>query len=86
MIRVTLLCVLLAGCAAAKPVTVTRIKLVQPQIPAALLICPAAPAVPAATRQSQVASYIAELWQAHSVCYDHLAAVNRTLNAQSVIR
>ncbi|MCU4159382.1 hypothetical protein AiwAL_04595 [Acidiphilium sp. AL] len=76
------LCVLLAGCAA-KPVAITKIRLVQPQIPQPLLICPNAPAVPAATRQSQVAAYIAELWRAHAVCYDHLAAVRRTLRPKT---
>lgn len=86
MIRMGLLCLLLAGCTATKPATVTRIELVRPEIPTALLSCPAAPAVPAASRQSQVAAYIAVLWQAHAVCYEHLAAVGRTLAAPLVTR
>ncbi|MHB1303016.1 MAG: hypothetical protein ACYCZB_06015 [Acidiphilium sp.] len=86
MIRMGLLCLLLAGCAAPKPATVTRIELVRPEIPTALLSCPEAPVVPMASRQSQVAAYVAELWQAHAVCYDHLAAVGRTLGAEPVTR
>lgn len=78
MKRIGLLCCLLAGCAA-KPVTITKIKLVEPHIPSALLICPANPIVPVATKQSQVADYIAQLWRAHAICYDHLAAVRGTL-------
>lgn len=70
---------LLAGCGASPPRVVTRIRLVQPQIPPALLVCPAAPVVPLATSQSQVAAYVAELWRAHQVCHAHLAAVARTL-------
>lgn len=83
MNRAIVACVLLAGCAA-KPVTITKIKLVQPPIPPTLLVCPRAPVVPAASRQSQVASYIAELWRAHAVCYDHLAAVRLTLRPKPV--
>ncbi|MDD2877993.1 MAG: hypothetical protein PHT60_13660 [Acidiphilium sp.] len=79
MIRAGLVCCLLAGCAGAKPLTVTKIKLVQPRIPAALLTCPASPAVPVAAKQSQVAVYIVDLWRAHAICYEHLAAVRQTL-------
>ena len=85
MSRMIILCVLLAGCAG-KPVTITKIKLVQPRIPQTLLACPTAPVVPAASRQSQVAAYIAELWRAHAVCYDHLAVVRQTLQPKPVNR
>lgn len=78
MKRISLVCCLLAGCTA-KPVTITKIKLVQPHIPGALLICPGDPVVPVATRQSQVADYIVQLWRAHAICYDHLKAVRGTL-------
>lgn len=71
----------LGGCGSQAPQVVTRIRLVEPRIPPALLVCPAAPVVPAATRQSQVASYVAELWRAHQVCRDHLVAVAHTLRA-----
>lgn len=81
MTRLGLVCMLLAGCSVAKPVTITKIKLVQPNIPAPLLTCPFSPVVPAATKQSQVADYIAALWRAHAICYDHLAAVRQTLQA-----
>jgi hypothetical protein len=86
MIRIVLVCCLLAGCAAAQPITITKIKLVQPVIPVALLTCPASPAVPAAAQQSQVAEYIAILWRAHAICFDHLAAVRQTLALPVVTR
>lgn len=78
MIRAAIVCMILSGCAA-KPAPVTSIRLVRPQIPRALLTCPGAPDVPAAVRQSQVAAYVAELWRAHAVCYDHLAAVRQAV-------
>jgi hypothetical protein len=86
MIRLSLACCLLAGCAAGKPITITKIQLVQPVIPAALLTCPGNPEVPVATQQSQVAEYIAALWRAHAICHDHLVAVRQTLAAPVVTR
>lgn len=79
MIRLILMCCLITGCTVGKPVTITKIKLVQPVIPTTLLTCPGSPVVPVATRQSQVAEYIAALWRAHAICFDHLAAVRQTL-------
>lgn len=79
MIRTTLIVLLLAGCAASKPVIVTKIKLVEPQIPPALLTCPNAPAVPAATSQAVVANYIVALWKAGTLCRDHLAAIRHMI-------
>lgn len=78
MIRAAIVCMVLSGCAA-KPTPITSIRLVRPQIPPALLTCPGAPAVPLATRQSEVAVYVAELWRAHAICYDHLAAVRQAV-------
>lgn len=74
---------LLGGCGAKPAHVVTRIQLVEPRIPPMLLSCPAAPAVPAApsARQSQVATYVAQLWRAHQICHDHLAAVARAIQA-----
>ncbi|MDD2860222.1 MAG: hypothetical protein PHI71_04010 [Acidiphilium sp.] len=86
MMRAIVICALLAGCAAPPPVTITKIKLVQPDIPAALLDCPGDPVVPVAARQSQVAAYIAQLWEAHAICANHLGAVRRTLQATASTR
>ncbi len=66
---------LLAGCAASPPQVVTRIRVVTPLVPPALLSCPAAPAVPVVQRQSAVATYVAQLWEAGEICRNHLAAV-----------
>lgn len=80
--RIVLLPVLLlGGCGAGAPRVATRIEVVQPRVPPSLLVCPPAPAVPAATRQSEVAGYVAELWRAHEVCHEHLGAVAQTLRA-----
>jgi len=84
MIRVSVLCCLLAGCAAVPPVTITKLKMVQPNIPDALLTCPSSPAVPVAIQQSQVADYVAVLWRAHAICYDHLTAVRHALQQPTV--
>lgn len=72
---------LLAGCGASPPRVITKIEMVRPRIPPALLACPTAPVVPKATRQSQVATYVAELWQAHEVCHAHLVTIAHTLKA-----
>ncbi len=66
---------LLAGCAAPPPRVVTRIRVVTPLVPPSLLSCPPAPSVPVARRQSTVATYVAELWEAGEICRNHLAAV-----------
>jgi hypothetical protein len=79
MIRAMLMVLLLAGCAAPKPITVTKIKLVEPQIPPTLLTCPNAPVVPAATSQAVVANYIVALWKAGALCRNHLAAIQHML-------
>jgi hypothetical protein len=86
MIRIITMCMLLAGCAAPAPVTITKIKLVQPDIPSALLTCPGDPVVPVVARQSQVAAYVAQLWEAHAVCANHLGAVRQTLQASAATR
>ena len=72
---------LLAGCTPPPPV-VTRIRVVEPRIPPSLLACPPAPAVPLVQRQSQVATYVAELWEAGEICRNHLAAVAEALRPQ----
>ncbi|MGC8526451.1 hypothetical protein [Acidiphilium sp.] len=76
--------VLLAGCAAPSPQVVTRIRVVEPRIPPSLLACPPAPAVPLVQRQSQVATYVAELWEAGEICRNHLAAVAGALRPHPV--
>ncbi|BAJ82203.1 MULTISPECIES: YajG family lipoprotein [Acidiphilium] len=76
--------VLLAGCAAPPPQVVTRIRVVEPRIPPSLLACPPAPAVPLVQRQSQVATYVAELWEAGEICRNHLAAVAGALRPHPV--
>ncbi|EGO95898.1 hypothetical protein APM_1275 [Acidiphilium sp. PM] len=76
--------VLLAGCAAPPPQVVTRIRVVEPRIPPSLLACPPAPAVPLVQRQSQVANYVAELWEAGEICRNHLAAVAGALRPHPV--
>jgi hypothetical protein len=86
MIRLILMCCLVTGCTAGKPVTITKIKLVQPVIPTALLTCPGSPIVPVATLQSQVAEYVAALWRAHAICFDHLTAVRETLQVPATTR
>jgi uncharacterized lipoprotein YajG len=75
---------LLAGCAAPPQQVVTRIRVVEPRIPPSLLACPPAPAVPLVQRQSQVATYVAELWEAGEVCRNHLAAVADALRPHPV--
>ena len=79
MIRTMLIALLLAGCAAPKPVTITKIQLVEPKVPPGLLTCPNSPIVPAATSQAVVANYIVALWKAGSICRDHLAAIQHML-------
>ena len=74
---------LLAGCTPPPPV-VTRIRVVEPRIPPSLLACPPAPAVPLVQRQSQVATYVAELWEAGEICRNHLAAVAGALRPHPV--
>ena len=76
--------VLLAGCAARPPQVVTRFRVVEPRIPPSLLACPPAPAVPLVQRQSQVATYVAELWEAGEICRNHLAAVADALRPHPV--
>lgn len=78
----TVLCALLmlGGCAAQPPKVVTRIKIVRPRIPAALLTCPPAPAVPASHAPAAVARYVVSLWEAHGLCHDRLDEVRRTLD------
>jgi hypothetical protein len=78
------LVLLSAGCAAPKPITMTRIQLVSPNIPQVLLTCPASPVIPAATSQAVVAQYIVALWQAGMVCRDHLDAIRKALAKQPV--
>lgn len=80
--RKTFLCALLVlgGCAAKPPQVVTRIKIVRPTIPAALLSCPPAPPVPASQAPSAVARYVVSLWEAHGICHDHLDEVKHTLD------
>ncbi len=73
MIRSLGLLLLLGACAA--PAPITRIVTLTPQIPAALLNCAPAPDVPETTKQSVVAQYIVDLWQAGQDCRDHLYSV-----------
>jgi len=69
--------VLLAGCAAAPPVT--RIVTVRQHVPPALLSCAVDPPVPAGRMQSDAANYIVELWAAGGDCRAHLGAVAKAL-------
>ena len=81
MTRVMLVALLvLGGCAAKPPQVVTKVKIVRPTIPAALLSCPPAPPVPASKAPSAVARYVVSLWEAHGVCHDHLDEVKHTLD------
>ena len=77
------LILLFAGCTTSKPVTVTKIQLVSPQIPAALLSCPPSPAIPAVTSQAVVARYIVALWRAGMVCRNHLDAIKKSISTPS---
>ena len=65
---------------ACTPQVVTKVQYVGPDVPTALLTCSPAPVVPDATKQSEVAQYIANLWAAHRDCYDKLGAVAQALS------
>ncbi len=69
--------ILFVGCAAEPPVT--RIVTVTPQIPAPLLHCAPAPAVPVTNSQAVVAQYIVSLWQAGQDCRAHVNAIKAAL-------
>lgn len=75
-----LVLLVLGGCAAQPPSVVTRIKIVRPRIPAVLLTCPPAPAVPTSHAPAAVARYVVNLWEAHGICHDRLDAVRETLD------
>jgi hypothetical protein len=75
--RLLLPVVLLAGCATPPPLT--RIVTITPEIPPGLLNCAAAPVVPEATTQAQVADYIVALWLAGQDCRAHVNAVRTVL-------
>jgi hypothetical protein len=68
---------LVAGCGTAPPAT--RIVTITPEIPPGLLNCAAAPDVPEATTQGQVADYIVALWQAGQDCRAHVNAMRAVL-------
>jgi hypothetical protein len=71
---------LLAGCATAPPPTlVTRIVTLSPNVPAGLLKCQPAPAVPVTVSQAVVAKYIVALWQAGQDCRAHVSAIGQAL-------
>jgi hypothetical protein len=72
------LVVLLGGCAA-KPQVITRVQLVQPDVPVSLLDCAPPPSVPAISNQASVARYIVALWQDDLQCHAHLDAVRQVL-------
>jgi hypothetical protein len=75
--RHLLFLLLLAGCATPPPpALVTRIVTITPSIPAGLLTCAPAPAVPLATSQAAVAKYIVALWQAGQDCRVHIMAIS----------
>jgi hypothetical protein len=80
--RVTLICLFLAACAAPPPVT--RIVTVSPQIPETLLHCAAAPDVPVTTSQAIVARYIVALWEAGEDCRGHVAAIDQALGKNQI--
>jgi hypothetical protein len=65
------------GCAGSSqrlpPLVEIRVERIE--VPDALLTCAPSPDVPLATRQRDVAAYIAELWEAGQDCRDKLAAV-----------
>jgi hypothetical protein len=73
---------LLASCAAPAPQVITKLQIETPTVPAQLLTCSPAPAVPpsAGLTQSAVAVYVAQLWDAHLDCSDKLAAVKQALS------
>jgi len=75
--KAVLLCLLLAACAAPRPVT--RIVTVTPQIPESLLHCAAAPDVPLTGSQAVIARYIVALWQAGEDCRAHVAAIDQAI-------
>jgi hypothetical protein len=67
---------LLTGCAGAPPaISVTRTVVVHERVPEALLTCAGAPTVPAATLQSQVATYVIRLHAAWADCSQTVAAI-----------
>lgn len=69
---------LLAGCAGVAPaISVTRTVVVHVRVPTALLTCARAPAVPRATLQSQVATYLIQLHAAWADCSQTVAAIRQ---------
>jgi hypothetical protein len=74
-----------SGCASspALPRLFTETRIERPQVPAALLTCSDAPALPGeASTQRTVASYIADLAGAWEDCRAKLAAVGKLLAAE----
>jgi len=54
---------------------VTKVEVVRPQIPPSLTDCRAAPPVPVADTQADVASYVLDLFDAHGDCREKLKAL-----------
>jgi hypothetical protein len=77
MIRCLAPLLLLAGCGVPQPTT--RIITLTPTVPAPMLSCAPAPAVPQTDHQSVVAGYIVTLWEAGQDCRAHLNAVRSAL-------
>lgn len=75
---------LLGGCAARAPAPIIQLRNVTVRVPPDLLSCAAAPGVPYATEQSQVADYIVSLHQAWGSCYRKLGAVRKFEGAHGV--
>jgi type IV pilus biogenesis protein CpaD/CtpE len=67
---------LLTACAQEPEVrVVTKVEVIRPQIPPSLTDCRAAPPVPVAETQADVAEYILDLYDAHGDCRDKLRAL-----------
>jgi hypothetical protein len=79
MSRAVWILLVLGGCAA-PAVPATRIVTMTPEVPPALLGCAAAPEVPAASDQSEVAQYVVALWRAGQDCRAHVAAIKSVLD------
>lgn len=66
---------LLTACGTPEVRTVPVVKIERPEIPAGLLTCDPAPAVPVAETQRQVAAYVVDLWEAGEDCRVKLGKV-----------
>lgn len=72
---------LLTACGTPEVRTVPVVKIERQKIPAGLLTCDPAPAVPVAETQRQVAAYVVDLWAAGEDCRVKLGKVRGLVTA-----